>query len=331
MTTRPVEAVTIGDIRAARGRLEGVARVTPMLESALLNRMAGRRILVKAECLQRTGSFKFRGGWSAVSALPEAARRHGVIAYSSGNHAQGVACAAELMGVPAVIVMPRDAPALKVANTKTYGAEVVLYDRAGGESREEIGGRIAEERGLTLIRPYDEPLVIAGQGSCGLEIAAQARAAGVEEAEVLVCCGGGGLSSGIALALEAEAPGLRVRTVEPAGFDDWARSLKADERQGNAAETGSICDALLAKEPGELTFPILRRLAGPGLAVTDDEALRAMAIAFLRLKIAAEPGGAVALAAALYRAGEIRGEAVICTVSGGNVDPEMFGRALVTL
>ena len=331
MTTGLAEAATIDDIRAARARLDGVARVTPLLESALLNRMAGRRILVKAECLQRTGSFKFRGGWSAVSALPEAARRRGVIAYSSGNHAQGVARAAELMGVPAVIVMPRDAPALKVANTKTYGAEVVLYDRAGGESREEVGGRLAEERGLTLIRPYDEPMVIAGQGTCGLEIAEQARAAGVEEAEVLVCCGGGGLSSGIALALEAEAPGLGVRTVEPVGFDDWARSLEAGERQGNPAETGSICDALLAKEPGELTFPILRRLAGPALAVTDDEALRAMAIAFLRLKIVAEPGGAVALAAALYRADEVRGEAVVCTVSGGNVDPEMFGRALVTL
>ncbi len=331
MTTGLAEAVSIDDIRAARPRLAGVARVTPLLESALLNRMAGRRILVKAECLQRTGSFKFRGGWSAISALPKAARRRGVIAYSSGNHAQGVARAAELMGVPAVIVMPRDAPALKVANTKTYGAEVVLYDRAGGESREEIGGRLAEERGLTLIKPYDEPMVIAGQGTCGLEIAEQARAAGVGEAEVLVCCGGGGLASGIALALEAEAPGLRVRTVEPAGFDDWARSLAAGERRGNPSETGSISDALLAKMPGELTFPILRRLAGPGLAVTDDEALRAMAHAFLRLKIVAEPGGAVALAAALYRADEVRGEAVICTVSGGNVDPEMFGRALVTL
>ena len=323
MTETIAEAVSIEDIRAARARLDGAARETPLLESARLDRVAGRRVLVKAECLQKTGSFKFRGGWSAVSALPEAARRRGVIAYSSGNHAQGVAHAAELMGVPAVIVMPRDAPALKIANTKAYGAEVVLYDRAGGESREEVGGRLAEARGLTLIRPYDEPMVIAGQGTCGLEIAEQAR--------VLVCCGGGGLSSGIALALEAEALELRVRTVEPAGFDDWARSLESGERLGNPAETGSICDALLAKKPGELTFPVLKRLAGPGLAVTDDEALRAMAHAFLRLKIVAEPGGAVALAAALDAADEVRGEAVICTVSGGNVDPEMFGRALVTL
>ncbi|HUF86615.1 MAG TPA: threonine/serine dehydratase [Thermohalobaculum sp.] len=331
MTEGPAEAVSIDDIRAAQGRLEGVTRVTPLLESALLNRMAGRRILIKAECLQRTGSFKFRGGWSAVSALPEAARRRGVIAYSSGNHAQGVARAAELMGVPAVIVMPRDAPALKVANTRAYGAEVVPYDRAGGEDREAIGGRLAEERGLTLIKPFDEPMVIAGQGTCGLEIAAQARAAGVARADVLVCCGGGGFASGVALALEAEAPGLRVRTVEPEGFDDWARSLAAGGRLGNASETGSICDALLAPMPGALTFPILKRLAGPGLAVSDDEAMRAMAHAFLRLKIVAEPGGAVALAAALYRADRLASEAVICTVSGGNVDPEMFGRALVTL
>lgn len=332
MTGVLAEAVTIEDIRAARARLDGVARVTPLLESGLLNRVAGRRVLVKAECLQRTGSFKFRGGWSAVSALPEAQRRRGVIAYSSGNHAQGVARAAELMGVPAVIVMPRDAPALKIANTRAYGAEVVLYDRAAGEDREAVGGRIAAERGLTLIRPYDEPMVIAGQGTCGLEIAGQARAAGVERADVLVCCGGGGLSSGIALALEAEAPGLRVRTVEPEGFDDWARSLAAGERLGNrGGETGSICDALLAPMPGALTFPILKRLAGPGLVVSDDEAMRAMAHAFLRLKVVAEPGGAVALAAALYRADRIEGEAVICTISGGNVDPEMFGRALVTL
>ncbi len=331
MTDVIAEAVTIDDIRAARARLDGVARRTPLIESALLDRIAGRRVLVKAECLQKTGSFKFRGGWSALSALPEAARKRGVIAYSSGNHAQGVAHAAELLGVPAVIVMPRDAPALKIANTKAYGAEVVLYDRTGGEDREAIGGRIAEERGLTLVKPYDEPMVIAGQGVCGLEIAEQARAAGVAEADVLVCCGGGGFASGMALALEAEAPGLRVRTCEPEGYDDWARSLAAGARTGNPSEAGSICDALLAPSPGELTFPILKRLAGPGLAVTDDEAMRAMAIAFLRLKIVAEPGGAVALAAALFRQDAIEGDTVICTVSGGNVDPEMFGRALVTL
>ncbi len=325
------EAVTIADIRAARERMAGRAVVTPLLESPLLNRAAGRRVLVKAECLQKTGSFKFRGGWSAVSALPEQVRRRGVIAYSSGNHAQGVAHAAELMGVPCVILMPNDAPALKIANTRAHGAEVVLYDRPGGENREAIGARLAADRGLTLIKPYDEPMVIAGQGTCGLEIAAQARAAGVERAEVLVCCGGGGLTSGIALALEAEAPSLRVRPVEPEVSDDVRRSLAAGRRIANEGPSRSICDAIVTPSPGELTFPIMQRLAGPGLAVSDDEALRAMATAFLRLKIVAEPGGAVGLAAALFRGSEIDGDAVICTVSGGNTDPAMFARALATL
>jgi threonine dehydratase len=236
-----------------------------------------------------------------------------------------------LHGVPAVIIMPNDAPALKLANTRAHGAEVVLYDRPGGENREAIGARIAEERGLTLIKPYDEPTVIAGQGTCGLEIARQAREAGVEQADVLVCCGGGGLSSGIAIALEAEAPGLRVRPVEPEVSDDVKRSLAAGRRIANDGPSRSICDAIVTPAPGELTFPILRRLAGPGLAISDEEALRAMAAAFLRLKIVAEPGGAVGLAAALFRGDEVEGDAVICTVSGGNTDPAMFARALETL
>jgi threonine dehydratase len=325
------EAVTIADIRAARERMAGVVPVTPLLESPLLNRAAGRRVLVKAECLQRTGSFKFRGGWSALSALPEDVRRRGVIAYSSGNHAQGVAHAAELMGAPAVILMPNDAPRLKLANTAAHGAEVVTYDRPGGENREAIGARLAAERGLTLIKPYDEPMVIAGQGTCGLELAEQARAAGVDRADVLVCCGGGGLTSGVALALEAEAPSLRVRPVEPEASDDVRRSLEAGRRIANEGPSRSICDAIVTPSPGELTFPIMQRLAGPGLAVTDDEALRAMATAFQRLKIIAEPGGAVALAATLFRADEVEGDTVICTVSGGNADAGLFARALATL
>ncbi|MEM0943573.1 MAG: threonine/serine dehydratase, partial [Pseudomonadota bacterium] len=255
------EAITIADIHAARRRIAPVIRETPMLESAHLNRLAGRRVLVKAECLQVTGSFKFRGGFSAVSALPEADRARGVLAFSSGNHAQGVAHAAELHGIPAVIVMPEDAPALKLANTRAHGAEVVLYDRAGGEAREPLGQRLAAERGLTLIRPYDEPMVMAGQGTCGLEIAAQARAAQVRHADVLVCCGGGGLASGIALALEAEAPGLRLRPVEPEAGDDTKRSLAAGERIGVALPIASICDAIVTPMPGELTFPVLQRLA----------------------------------------------------------------------
>ncbi|MEO1724079.1 MAG: threonine/serine dehydratase [Pseudomonadota bacterium] len=322
------DPVGIDDIRAAAARLEGVARRTPLLESPHLNRLAGRRVLVKAECLQLTGSFKFRGAWSALTALPEEVRVRGVIGYSSGNHAQGVAHAAERLGVPAVIVMPADAPALKIANTQAHGAEVVLYDRAGGESREERGEAIAAERGLTLVRPYDEPMVIAGQGTCGLEIAEQAAAAGVREADCVICAGGGGLASGIALALEAEAPGLRPRPAEPAGFDDWARSLTAGTPQESRPNARSICDAILTPAPGKLTWQVFARRSGRGLVVTDEEALHAMAAAFLRLKVVLEPGGAVALAAVLSHGDEIEGDAVICTASGGNVDPAVFATAL---
>lgn len=317
----------IAMIEAAAARLAGHARRTPLLSSPFLDEIAGRRVLVKAECLQHTGSFKFRGGWSALSALEPARRAQGVIAYSSGNHAQGVALAAARHGAPAVIVMPADAPQLKIENTRALGAEVVLYDRAT-EDRDAIGARLADERGLTLIRPFDEPLVIAGQGTTGLEIAEQAAEEGVTSADVLTCCGGGGLTAGIALALEARAPGLRVRPVEPVGFDDTARSLAAGEIRSNAALSGSICDAIVTPQPGRITFPILARLCGPGLAVTDAEALRAMALAFLRLKIVLEPGGAVALAAALFRPDALEGDAVICTASGGNVDPPLFTRAL---
>ncbi|MFV0476173.1 MAG: threonine/serine dehydratase [Pikeienuella sp.] len=320
------ETVNIDDIRAAAKRLSGAARRTPLLESDTLNALAGRRVLVKAECLQRTGSFKFRGGWSALSALSPEARTRGVIAYSSGNHAQGVALAAKLHGAPAVIIMPSDAPQAKIMGTRGYGAEVVLYDR-WKESREEIGAALAEERGLTLIKPYDEPMVIAGQGTCGLEIAAQAAEAGATRADVLVCCGGGGLTAGVALALEAAAPGLRARPAEPEGFDDTARSLRSGRREKN--EPGaSICDAIVTPQPGELTFPINSRLCGPGLVVGDEEVRCAMATAWKHLKIVVEPGGAVALAAVLFRREEIEGDAAICTVSGGNVDPGLFAATL---
>ncbi|GGH23595.1 L-threonine ammonia-lyase [Cribrihabitans marinus] len=314
-------------IEAAAHRLSGQAVRTPLLSSPFLDRIAGRRVLVKPECLQHTGSFKFRGAWSAVSALAPEVRARGVIAYSSGNHAQGVALAAARHGIAAVIVMPSDAPEVKIANTRALGGEVVLYDRAR-ESREEIGAALAAERGLTLIRPYDEPQVIAGQGTVGLEIAEQAAEAGVTRGDVLICCGGGGLSSGIALALEAHAPDLRPRPCEPEGFDDVKRSLAAGQISRNTAESGNICDAILTPQPGEITFPILHRLCGPGLAVTEDEAMRAMALAFARLRIVLEPGGAVALAAALFRPEEIDGDAVIVVASGGNVDAGLFRTAL---
>ncbi len=318
---------TLEMIEAAAGRLKGHVRETPLLGSPFLDEIAGRRVLVKPECLQHTGSFKFRGAWSAISTLDDAARKRGVIAYSSGNHAQGVAYAAAQHGVSSVIVMPSDAPQLKIDNTRALGAEVVLYDRTH-ESREDIGEALALERGLTLIRPYDEPLVIAGQGTTGLEIARQAHALGITEADVLICCGGGGLSAGISLALEGYAPGLRPRPCEPEGFDDVKRSLASGEIQKNSASSGNICDAILTPQPGDITFPILKRLCGPGLCVTEKEALQAMALAFLRLKIVLEPGGAVALASALYRKEEIQGDTVIVVASGGNVDPAVFAKAL---
>ncbi|WP_299599189.1 threonine/serine dehydratase [uncultured Tateyamaria sp.] len=323
-------ALNIEMIRAAAARLEGHARKTPLLSSPFIDEIADRRVWIKPECLQHTGSFKFRGAWSALSALDEATRAAGVIAFSSGNHAQGVALAAQMHGVPSVIVMPSDAPALKIANTKALGAEVVLYERGSGD-RDAIGTQLAQERGLTLIKPFDEPQVIAGQGTTGLEIAEQAAAVGVTTADVIVCCGGGGFTSGIALALEAEAPGLRVRPAEPEGFDDVARSLRSGGIERNNAVSGNICDAIITPQPGDLTFPIMKRLCGPGLVVGEDEALHAVAQAFLRLKVVAEPGGAVALAAALCRQDQIDGDDVIVTISGGNVDPDIFKRALDTL
>lgn len=320
----------IAAIDAAALRLSGRARVTPVLSSPFIDEIAGRRVFVKAECLQHTGSFKFRGAWSAISALSPSVRANGVIAFSSGNHAQGVAHAAKLHGVDSVIIMPKDAPQLKIANTRALGAEVVLYDRAG-ESREEIGQRISSERGMTLIRPYDEPLVIAGQGTAGLELAEQLADLGMRRGDVLVPAGGGGLTAGIALALEARAPDLQVRPCEPEGYDDTARSLAAGSRQRNASMQNGLCDAIVTPEPGEITFPIVQRLCGSGLVVSDDEVLQAVALAWLRLKIVVEPGGAVGLAAALFHGDKIKGEDVAVVCSGGNIDREVFDRALATL
>ncbi|MDO6520469.1 threonine/serine dehydratase [Shimia thalassica] len=320
--------MNIDMIRAAANRLAGHVRKTPLLTSPFLDEIAGRQVWVKPECLQHTGSFKFRGGWSAVSAMDEETRKKGVLAFSSGNHAQGVALAAAKHGAPAVIIMPEDAPRMKIENTRALGAEVVLYDRAGGESREAVGDALSQDRELTLIRPYDDPYVIAGQGTTGLEIAEQAKEAGVTDADVLICCGGGGLTSGIAMALEADAPGLLTRPCEPEGFDDVARSLRSGGIEKNNATSGNICDAIITPAPGELTFPIMYRLCGPGLVVTEDECLHAMALAFSRLKIVVEPGGAAALAAALFHPDEIEGDNVFAVCTGGNVDADMFKTAL---
>ncbi len=319
---------TAAAVRAAYTRLEGVVRKTPLLTSPFLDEIAGRQVFIKPECLQHTGSFKFRGAWAAVTALPPDVLARGVLAFSSGNHAQGVALAAARMGVPAVIIMPLDAPRIKIDNTRALGAEVVFYDRVNGEDRDAVGAKLSAERGLHLIKPYDDPDVIAGQGSVGLELAAQLVDTPVTKADVLVCCGGGGLTSGISLALSEAAPMLRVRPCEPEGFDDVMRSLASGKREENPRTSGTLCDAIVTQSPGELTFPILSANCGPGLAVSDDECLVAMSHAFSRLKLVLEPGGAASLAAALFRADQIEGDHVIVVATGGNVDVDVFARAI---
>lgn len=325
----PLTTPTAESIRAAAARLEGRAVRTPLLESRELNAAIGRRILVKAECLQRTGSFKFRGAWSHLSACAAEQLANGVVAVSSGNHAQGVALASALLGVEATIIMPEDAPEKKRAKTAAYGARLRLYDRSGAQPREEIARAFVADTGAHLVLPYDDALVISGQGTAGLEIAEQARAVGVAAADVLVPCGGGGLSSGIALALEGAGYEGRVRPVEPAGFDDWTRSLASGAPKRNDRLSGSICDAILTPEPGALTWPIGRRLFGPGATVSDRDARRAMAVARRFFSVILEPGGAAALAAALFapefaHAASPEAPPLIVVASGGNVDPAMF-------
>ena len=318
---------TFADVEDARKRIAGEAVVTPLLESHLLNAALGGRILIKAECLQRTGSFKFRGAWNFISRLGEEARSGGVVAYSSGNHAQGVAAAASLRKLPAAIVMPADTPEIKLANTRAYGAEIVVYDRAS-QSRDEIAGAIARERGAVIVPPYEHRHIIAGQGTAGLEIAEQAAALGLKLDALLTPAGGGGLTAGIALALAGASPGTAIHTVEPEGFDDYRRSLASGRRERNPAASGSICDALLVPEPGELTFAITRRLVRGGFAVSEDEVRHAMRQAFSLLKLVAEPGGAVALAAVLAGRIETAGRTIGVMLSGGNVDPRLYADIL---
>ncbi|MDJ0611452.1 MAG: threonine/serine dehydratase [Kiloniellales bacterium] len=315
------------EIEAAARRLAGVAEETPLLRSAALDELAGAEVLLKPEMLQRTGSFKFRGAYNRIAQLSEAERSAGVVAFSSGNHAQGVAAAAALLDTPATIVMPADAPAIKIENTRGYGAEVLCYDRYRQE-REAVAAEIVAERGATLVRPYDDRDIIAGQGTCGLEIARQAEHQGGAVDLLLVCCGGGGLVSGIALAFGELSPATEIFAVEPAGFDDTARSLAAGERLGNDPEARSFCDALLAARPGAVTFEINRQRLAGGLVVSDAEVAQAMAFAFRVLKLVVEPGGAVALAALLSGKARARGKRVGVVLSGGNVDPETFCAAI---
>ncbi len=320
-------AVSGADVRDAAALLSGKAVHTPLLRSDALDAATGARVWLKPEVLQITGSFKFRGAYNKLARIPDAARPRGVVAWSSGNHAQGVAEAARRLSMPAAIVMPADAPAMKVANTRALGGEVVFYDRAT-EDREAIARALCAERGATLVPSYDDTLIIAGQGTVGLEIGRQARDAGQAIDMAFVCCSGGGLATGTALGLWETFPDAAVYTVEPAGFDDFARSLAAGDRVRNARTGGSACDALLAPTPGDITFPLGKKVLAGGLCVTDQEAFAAMRFAFTHLKLVVEPGGAVALAAALTGKLDIRGRTVAVVLSGGNVDPDLFARVL---
>jgi threonine dehydratase len=315
------------DIEEAAGRLKGVALETPLLRSDVLDAAVGRPVFVKAESLQRTGSFKFRGAYNRISRLSDAQRQAGVVAYSSGNHAQGVAAAAKRVGCPAAIVMPADTPAIKVEATRALGAEVVTYDR-WTESREAIAEALAGERGAVLVPPFEDPFIIAGQGTAGREAARKLQAQGVEAVDLVCCASGGGLLAGMTLAFTALSPRTRLWSAEPAGFDDHARSLAAGTRVANPPGRASLCDALMSPQPGALAWAINGPRLSGGLVCTDDEALAAMAFAFRHLKLVLEPGGAAALAAVLAgRLPEADG-AVVVVASGGNVDPALFARAI---
>jgi threonine dehydratase len=314
---------TIGVIEEAALRIAGLAVRTPLLECPAADAACGGKVLIKAEMLQRTGSFKFRGAYNCISHLTSDQRKNGVVAFSSGNHAQGVAAVANMFGIPATIVMPKDAPSIKIDATRGYGPNVVLYDRFT-ESREDIATTLVEKQGLTLIPPFDHPLIIAGQGTVGLEIAEDMAAWGEIPDQILVPCGGGGLISGIATAVISKFPDCAIHAVEPEGFDDTGRSLVSGSRESVDRDARSICDALLVPTPGELTFPINQRLLAGEVSVSDDQARHAMAFSFRHLKLVAEPGGAVALAAVLGGLVNCESKTTIVVMSGGNVDPAMF-------
>ena len=319
--------VALADVEAAAGRLAGVALETPLIESPALNARLGARVLIKPETLQRVGAFKFRGAYNRLVQLDASQRKVGVVAFSSGNHAQGVALAAKLLGIPALIVMPSDAPKVKIAATLGYGAQVRRYDRLT-ESREAIAAAVAAERGAIVVPAFDDPHIIAGQGTVGLELARQAAALGASLDVALAPVSGGGLLAGVSLALKAAWPDVEVWGVEPAGYDDLRQSLAAGRRVTIKPSGRTLCDALESPFPGELTFPILKRNLAGAVAVTDAEVAEAMRYAFSVLKLVVEPGGAAGLAALLAGRVEVGGRTVGLVLSGGNVDPALFARVI---
>jgi len=320
-------SVTFVDIEAAAARIKGHAVETPLVESPALNERLGARVLLKLETLQRVGAFKFRGAYNRLVQLTPQERQRGVVAFSSGNHAQGVALAAKLLGMPALIVMPSDAPAMKVANTRSYGAEIRLYDRLN-ESREAIAAEIAQARGAVVVPAFDDPHIIAGQGTAGLEMIGQAEALGAQFDLVLTPASGGGLMAGVSVAIKALSPRTDLWAVEPSGFDDLALSLKAGERVTIHPTTRSLCDALESPAPGVLNFPILQKNLAGALDVTNGEVTEAMRYAFATLKLVVEPGGIAGLAALLAGKVASQGKTIGVVLSGGNVDPELFAQVL---
>ena len=322
-----MSTVTFADIEAAAARIEGVALRTPLIESPALNERLGCRVLIKPETLQRVGAFKFRGAYNRLVQLSPEARMRGVVAFSSGNHAQGVALAAKLLGIPAIIIMPHDAPAKKVAATKGHGAEVRIYNRYT-EDRVAIAAGIADDKGSTIVPPYDDPHIIAGQGTLGLELMQQAQVLGAVPDCVITPLGGGGLLSGVGLAVKHLSPKTAVVGVEPEGYDDVLRSLQTGTFQTNSPDARTLCDALQTPTPGKITFPILQRTVADVAVVTDAEVAEAMRVAFETLALVVEPGGCVGLAALLAGKVRHRGEITGLVLSGGNVDPGLYARVL---
>jgi threonine dehydratase len=318
---------TYQDVLAARDRIAGRIVRTPMLRNALLDERTGATVLVKPEPLQRTGSFKLRGATNATLKLSDAQRAAGLVTHSSGNHGQAVACAAASVGARATVFMPLDAPGIKVESTRRWGAEIIQYDRLR-DNREALSAAFAERTGAIVVPPYDHPDVIAGQGTAALELAQDAAAAGLTMDALLVCTGGGGLIGGCALAMSGASPGTKVVAVEPEDWDDTGRSLAEGHRVANAPGGSLLCDALLAPMPGELTFAVNQAHVAGATSVSDAAVLAAMAFAFTHLKLVVEPGGAVALAALLSGRYAAKGQVVGIVISGGNVDPAVFGRAL---
>ena len=312
-----IDVPLFSDVKEAAARIAPYAVKTPLVESPILGAMRNARVFLKLESLQRTGSFKFRRAANRILMIPKDRRAAGVVAFSSGNHAQAVAAMAQILGIPALIVMPADAPKAKIEGTRAFGAEIVTYDRVR-DDREAIAGRICQERGATLIKPYDDPLVIAGQGTAGLEIAEDAVRLGLALDAVAVPCSGGGLVSGIALALKGAGVAAFVHSVEPDNFDGMRRSLAAHAKSTAPGGQLSIADSLMAPTPGHHVFAVADGLLAPGLTVSDRELAHAVAFAATRLKLLVEPGGAAALAA--YLAGKIEAKTAVLVISGGNAD-----------